>query len=91
MAGRVEMSGLPAQVRLGQVTTAGYDPKILLGNCLMVPNQSASTSIGLTSSRETPLKNFPHSCKYSTGEALKVWFARGAIAIAKEGKHQIAK
>ena len=47
----------------------------------MVPNQSASTSIGLTSGRESPLKNFPHSCKYSTGEALKVWFARGAIQI----------
>ena len=54
----------------------------------MVPNQSASTLIDLTSGREIPLKNFPHSCKYSTGAALKVWFARGAIAIAKEGKHQ---
>ena len=67
-------------VKLGYVTTTGYDPKTLLGNCLMVPNQSASTLIDLTSGRD-----FPHSCKYSTGEALKVWFARGAIAIASEG------
>ena len=57
----------------------------------MVPYQSALTLIDLTSGREIPLKNFPHSCKYSTGAALKVWFARGTIAIAKEGKHQIAK
>ena len=39
----------------------------------MVPNQSDSTLIDLTSGRESPLKNFPHGCKYSTGEALKVW------------------
>ena len=57
----------------------------------MAPNQSGPTSIGLTSGRVIPLKNLPYSCKYSTGETLKVWFARGAIAIAKEGKHQIAK
>ena len=51
----------------------------------MAPNQSGSTSIGLTSGRVIPLKNLPYSCKYSTGETLKVWFARGAIAIASEG------
>ena len=28
-------------------------------------------------------KNLPYSYKYSTGETLKVWFARGAIAIAR--------
>ena len=55
----------------------------------MVPNQSASTLIDLTSDREIPSKNFPQSCKYSTGADLKVWSARGAIAIAEEGKHQI--
>ena len=37
----------------------------------MVPNQSASTLIDLTSGRESPLKNFPHSCKYSTGKPLR--------------------
>ena len=31
------------------------------------------------------LKNLTYSCKYSAGETLKVWFARGAIAIASEG------
>ena len=51
----------------------------------MAPNQSDPTSIGLTSGRVIPLKNLPYSCKYSTGEALKVWFARGAVAIASEG------
>ena len=51
----------------------------------MAPNQSDPTSIGLTSGRVIPLKNLPYSCKYSTGETLKVWFARGAIAIASEG------
>ena len=52
-------------------------------DCLMAPNQSGPTSIGLTSGRVIPLKNLPYSCKYSAGETLKVWFARGAIAIAR--------
>ena len=37
----------------------------------MAPNQSGSTSIGLTSERVIPLKKLPYSGKYSTGEALK--------------------
>jgi len=49
----------------------------------MAPNQSVSTSIGLASGRVIPLKNLPYSCKYSTGETLKVWNARGAIAVAR--------
>ena len=43
-------------------------------DCLMAPKQSASTLIDLTSEWVIPLKNLPYSCKYSTGETLKVWF-----------------
>ena len=57
----------------------------------MAPNQSVLTLIDLTPGWAIPLKNLPFSCKYSTGAALKVWVTRGAIAIAKEGKHQTAK
>ena len=55
----------------------------------MAPNQSDPTSIGLTSGRVIPLKNLPYSCKYSAGETLKVWGARGAITIAKRRKAPI--
>ena len=58
-------------------------------DCLMAPYQSASTSIGLTSGWGYPLKNLPYSCKYSAGEALKVWGARGAITIAEWRKAPI--
>ena len=40
------------------------------------PKQSASTHIDLTSGWVIPLKNLPYSCKYSTGETLKVWFCQ---------------
>jgi hypothetical protein len=55
----------------------------------MAPNQSGSTSIGLASGWGYPLKNLPYSCKYSAGETLKVWGARGAITIAKRRKAPI--
>ena len=48
----------------------------------MDPNQSASTSIGLTSGWVYPLKNLPYSCKYSAGATLKVWGDMDAIATA---------
>ena len=51
--------------------------------------QSMSTSIGLTSGVGTSLKNLTYSCKYSAGETLKVWFARGVIAIASEGNAEL--
>ena len=60
-------------------------------DCLMAPNQSASTSIGLTSGWVIPLKNLPYSCKYSAGETLKVWGARGVFTIAKWRKAPICQ
>ena len=81
---------ISATVRLHPYVTLGYD--CLLDpswDCLMAPNQSVSTSIGLTSGWGYPLKNLPYSCKYSAGETLKVWGARGAITIAKRRKAPI--
>ena len=67
----------------------GYDYRAMIrGPFLRLFNdtpQSMSTSIGLTSGVGTSLKNLTYSCKYSAGETLKVWFARGVIAIASEG------
>ena len=73
----------------GGLVWFGYDYRAMIrGPFLRLFNdtpQSMSTSIGLTSGVGTSLKNLTYSCKYSAGETLKVWFARGVIAIASEG------
>ena len=61
--------------------TAVNEPKPSLNLNRSLALHHSSTS-GVSSGKVIPMKNFPHSCKYSTGEDLTLLGARDAIATA---------
>ena len=46
------------------------------------PSTIPVSTSGVSSGKVIPMKNFPHGCKYSTGEDLILLGARDTIAIA---------